>query len=112
MVENENFYTIKDAYLTAVFKGQNIYVQAMYPRKHEMLLGYNVSLEMGWNKIDDIIDFFNGTKEVSLKLIDGNNIKISEYFDIPENSFSLNGLNDALIRAKNECQRIVKNKTF
>ena len=65
-------------------------------------------IDMGWNYLDGIKTFFENTTEVSLKLLSDDNIKIDEYFDIPENKFSLNGLEDALERAKKECSRIVK----
>ena len=94
--------------IPAVFKDQNIYVGALFSSK--FLLGHSVMIDMGWNYLDGIERFFKNTAEVSLKLLSDDNIKIDEYFDIPENKFSLNGLEDALERAKKECSRIVKNR--
>ena len=49
-----------------------------------------------------------GEKEVTLTLKDSEHLKISEYFDVSQETWSLNGFNQALDRAKQECERIVK----
>ena len=105
-VKNEKVSKISNMTIPAVFKDQNIYVGALFSSK--FLLGHSVMIDMGWNYLDGIKSFFQNTTEVSLKLLSDDNIKIDEYFDIPENKFSLNGLEDALERAKKECSRIVK----
>ena len=43
-----------------------------------------------------------------MELKNGSDIKTLDYFDIPKNTFILNGLDSALDRAKNECLKIVK----
>jgi hypothetical protein len=106
-VKNEKVSKISNMTIPAVFKDQNIYVNALFSSK--FLLGHSVMIDMGWNYLDGIESFFQNTTEVSLKLLSDDNIKTDEYFDIPENKFSLNGLEDALERAKKECSRIVKN---
>jgi hypothetical protein len=76
----------------------------------EFLLGHSVWIDLKWNKLLNIKEFFKDEKEISLKLLDSETVKIDDYFDISENRFSLIGLNDALDRAKNECIRIVNER--
>ena len=49
---------------------------------------------------------FDKSHQIELK--NGSDIKTLDYFDIPKNTFILNGLDSALDRAKNECLKIVK----
>ena len=73
-------------------------------------MGHSVWIDISWNELKNIKDFFKQEKEVSLKLLDSETIIVDSYFDIIENKFSLVGLNDALDRAKRECIRIVKER--
>ena len=76
----------------------------------DFLLGHSVWIDLNWNELKNIKDFFKDKEEISLKLLDSETVKVDDYFDISENRFSLVGLNDALDRAKNECIRIVNER--
>jgi len=103
--DNANLHKITGKILKAKFNSEIINVETLYAI--DFLLGYMVFIDMGWNNLDEIKQFFENESEIELILIDGNQIRISDYFDIPKNSFSLEGLNDALDRAREECIRIV-----
>ncbi|MEC8421932.1 MAG: hypothetical protein VXY96_02605 [Pseudomonadota bacterium] len=110
MIENEKISKISNLIIPAVFKEDKINIMALFSINNELLKGYVVWMHMGWNSLENIEKYFQNTSEVSLKLVSNDNININEYFDIPENIFSLNGLKDSLDRAKKECYRIVQNK--
>jgi len=109
-VMNDNVKTLelKDEVIPAIYNKKNINVKILFALK--FLTGYSISIDMGWNKLEDIKDFFKDEKEVTLELLDSKTIKIGDYFDIYTNTFSLIGLKDALDRAKNECIRIVNQR--
>ena len=94
--------------IPANFKGEVINIKLLFANR--FLSGYSVTIDMGWNHLDSIKEYFQGLKKVDLKLLDSGTIKIKEYFDINENTFSLNALNEALERAKKECIKIIKHK--
>ena len=87
---------------SAVFKNTDIQVRTLFPEKITPW-GYMVTLDFGWTKIDDIKLFLSGETRVFLTLTDDENFKPSEYFDIVENSWSLNGLEIALDKARKAC---------
>ena len=64
------------------------------------------TVDLGWNKVEDIKNYFFGKSNVSLVLKDDEKFKPSEYFDLMQNSWSLNGLENALDRARKECRRL------
>ena len=67
---------------------------------------------MGVNTLSNIKNFFQNKNLVSLQLADEKNFKVIDYFDIKEISFSLNGLDEALDRARNECLSIVNKNNY
>ncbi len=105
--ENKNISNLSGI-IPAIFKDIKIGVQILFIKK--FLMGHLVWIDLSWNQLKDIKDFFKNEKEVSLKLLDSETIKADNYFDIIENNFSLVGLSGALDRAKNECIRIVEER--
>ena len=63
-----------------------------------------VYMDLGWLELEDIKTFFDGYDEVSLKLIDDDDFKASDYFDITKNTWSLNRLYEALDLAEKKCK--------
>ena len=72
------------------------------------MMGDLVFIDMGWNDIESIKRYFENSEQVTIELQNGADIKASDYFDIPKNTFVLSGLNSALDRAKEECLKIVE----
>jgi len=74
----------------------------------KVMMGDLVFIDMGWNDIESIKKYFENREQVTIELQNGVDIKASDYFDIPKNTFVLSGLNSALDRAKEECLKIVE----
>ena len=106
--DNKNFNSLSKEVIPAFFKNENIKVEILFASK--FLRGHSVFIDLGWNRLDGIKQYFLNEKEITLKLLDSDDFKVDNYFDINENSYSLVGLNTALDRAKNECVRIVKQR--
>ena len=102
---------IRNKILPAELNGKDMYVKVLFAIPFmKVHLAY---IDMSWNKLENIKDYFDGVEEISLVLkdrnsIDGITILNSDYFDIPANSFSTKGLNNALFRAQAECERLVR----
>tara|TARA_Y100000768_G_scaffold373940_1_gene343133 strand:- start:41 stop:739 length:699 start_codon:yes stop_codon:yes gene_type:complete len=71
------------------------------------MLGDLVFLDMGTYDID-FLKRLKKMEQLTIELQDGVEIKVSDYFDIPKNTFFMDGVNNALDRARAECLKIVK----
>ena len=101
---------IRNKILPAELNGKDMYVKVLFALPFmKVHLAY---IDMSWNKLENIKEYFDGVEEISLVLkdrnsVDGITILNSDYFDIPTNSYSTRGLNTALDRAQAECERLV-----
>ena len=103
---------IKNKILPAKLNEDNIHVKVLFTLP--FLKVHLVYIDIGWNKLENIKEYFHDFKEINLLLEDKKNsegitIKNSDYFDVSLNSFSTKGLNSALDRARAECERLVNN---
>ena len=100
---------IRNKILPAELNGKEMYVKVLFALPFmKVHLAY---IDMSWNKLENIKEYFDGVEEISLLLkdrnsVDGITILNSDYFDIPSNSYSTRGLNSALDRAQAECERL------
>ena len=88
-------------------------ITLVYSTDHLMLPGHMVMISSGLYDLDKHIDFLRKHKnhDVKLEYIFSDfekkmGWKVSDYFDILENSWSLNGVDVALNKAKQICLRI------
>ena len=101
---------IRNKILPAELNGKDMYVKVLFAIPFmKVHLAY---IDMSWNKLENIKEYFDGVEEIKLVLkdrisVDGITILNSDYFDIPSNSYSTRGLNSALDRAQAECERLV-----
>ncbi|MDB4229935.1 hypothetical protein N9805_04555 [Paracoccaceae bacterium] len=103
---------IKNKMIPAELNGNNIYVEILFAIP--FLSVHLAYIDMSWNKLENIKEYFHGSDEISLLLKDRNNhegitIINSDYFDVSFNNYSTKGLNSALDRARAECERLVNN---
>ena len=92
-------------------------IRFVFSTDHLMLPGHVVMISSGLYDLDKHIDFLKKHKnhDVKLKFIFSDfekkmGWKASEYFDILENSWSLNGVDVALNKAKQICLRLEETK--
>ncbi len=90
-------------------------IKLVFSTDHLMLPGHMVMISSGLYDLDKHIDFLRNHKNHDVKLNFVFNDfekkmgwKASEYFDILENSWSLNGVDVALNKAKQICLRLEK----
>jgi hypothetical protein len=106
--KNPKLNELDNKIISAVFKDEKVNLKIITSVK--AMLGDVVFIDMGWNNIESIKSYFQNREQVSIELKSGDGINAFDYFDILKNTFVLNGLNEALDRAKNECLKIVKQK--
>ena len=92
-------------------------ITLVYSTDHLMLPGHMVMISSGLYDLDKHIDFLRKHKnhDVKLEYIFSDfekkmGWKVSDYFDILENSWSLNGVDVALNKAKQICLRLEETK--
>ena len=107
---NKNINKLQNKIIPAVFKNENIKIEIENTSK--FLMGDRVFISMGVNTLSNIKNFFQNKNLVSLQLADEEDFKVIDYFDIKKNSFSLNGMDEALDRARNECLSIVNENNY
>ena len=69
-----------------------------------------------WSSIDRFLEFHEDNDEIYIELLAFYDIEnqlaldfeITEYFDIPKNSWNTQGLEDILFDAKSECLKLLK----
>ena len=90
-------------------------IKVVFSTDHLMLPGHMVMMSSGLYDLDKHIDFLRKHKnhDVKLKFVFNDfekkeGWKASDYFDILENSWSLNGVDVALNKAKQICLRLEK----
>ena len=101
---------LKSVMIPATLNDEAIYVNLLFAIK--FFDDHLVYIDISYNPLEYLKDFFKGQKDVNLILKDRINQKgitliNSEYFDVSQNNFSLNGFNAALDRARNECVRLI-----
>jgi hypothetical protein len=102
---------LESVMIPATLNNDGIYVRLLFAIK--FFDDHLIYVDISYNPLEYLKDYFKGQKEVSLILKDRINQKgitliNSDYFDVSLNNFALNGFNAALDRARNECERLIK----
>ena len=86
------------------FMGQKLSLPVIHAGK--FILGYLVMLDMGVYDLNRLTGILSSTDELSINYLDSNQFKAKEYFDIPFNSWSTNGLKKAVNNAIGQCRAL------
>ena len=117
MVKHPNISEIQGKKIALESMGKLIIadIKVVFSTDHLMLPGHMVMMSSGLYDLDKHIDFLRKHKnhDVKLKFVFNDfekeeGWKASDYFDILENSWSLNGVDVALNKAKQICLRLEK----
>ena len=79
------------------------------------IAGKRTLFTVSTNSIDQFIDFHEDNEEIEIELLNFYDLKkqkiikknITDYFDIPKNSWSLDGLIKSIKKAKSECKKLI-----
>jgi hypothetical protein len=89
--------------ISAMFRGIEIKVQILFAIK-AFPGSHLVYMDLGWLGLESIKAFFDGYDEMSLELIDDDDFKATDYFDIIKNTWATTRLNEALDLAERKCE--------
>ena len=81
----------------------------MYKRQtREFILGHIAMFTLGGYSIEQLVNVHKGSSYISIELIDSEQFKASDYFDVLKNKWSLKNFKLALIKAKSILQPELK----
>ena len=86
------------------FMGQKLSLPVIHAGK--FILGYLVMLDMGVYDLNRLTGILSSTDELSINYLNSSQFKAKEYFDIPFNSWSTNGLEEAIKEASTQCRSL------
>ena len=86
------------------FMGQKLSLPVIHAGK--FILGYLVMLDMGVYDLNRLTGILSSTDELSINYLNSSQFKAKEYFDIPFNSWSTNGLGEAIKEASTQCRSL------
>jgi len=92
---------LKGSYVTTKFNGGEVIVKVVYASP--FLMGHRATIDMGWGGIDELKEILSEKNPLVIEYVDSDEVKITDYFDIPQNSWSNDGVSDALDRAAEMC---------
>ena len=95
---------LKGSYVTTKFNGGEVIVKVVYASK--FLMGHRATIDMGWGGIDELKEILSGENPLVIEYVDSDEVKITDYFDIAQNSWSNDGVSDALDRAVKICGQL------
>tara|TARA_B100001057_G_scaffold254325_1_gene254577 strand:- start:754 stop:1011 length:258 start_codon:yes stop_codon:yes gene_type:complete len=70
------------------------------------LMGHRATIDIGWLEIKDLKSILGSKNPITMKYVDSNQTKITDYFDILENSWSNDGVQGAIDRAVGICDKL------
>ena len=107
--EKSNALDIKYQIISGRFLGHEFQLKLLFFLEHPRG-GRTAWLDLGWSTIAELKSFINKHKTLRLELIDAQNFKVSEHFDVTENSWSVRGMLEALDRAQALCETLSREK--
>ena len=120
--ETFNFYTttkntevkeIEGKNIPIKFNGHELYAKASYV--FPFLLGHRVMFSMGTYQVNEYLDYMSKYETYNVTIVDENlpsrvmqphlikNFNASDYFDVPNNSWDLKGVKEAIGKAQKLC---------
>ena len=102
------------------FNEDELYARASYV--FPFLLGHRVMFSMGSYKVNEYLDYILKYETYAVTIVDENiptrimqphlikNFKASDYFDVPNNSWDLKGVKEAIVKAQKLCLEYKESK--
>ena len=84
--------------------GDGVIMKILYASP--FLMGHRATIDIGWASLDELKKILSKENPISVEYVDSSEIKITDYFDITQNSWSNDGVSDALDRAVDMCKQL------
>ena len=95
---------LKGSYVTTKFMGGEVIVKVV--NVSPFLMGHRATIDMGWASVDELKLILGRENPQVIEYVDSNEVKITDYFDITQNSWSTDGVSNALVRAVSMCRKL------
>ena len=95
---------LQGRYVPTDFMGGEVVVKIIYTSP--FLMGHRAVIDMGWASIAELQAILAEKNPISMEYKDSPELKITDYFDIPHNSWSNEGVKAALNRAVTMCSKL------
>ena len=95
---------LKGSYVTTKFNGGEVIVKVVHASP--FLMGHRATIDMGWASVDELREILSKKNPLTIEYVDSGEVKITNYFDIVQNSWSNDGVSDALDRAVGMCKQL------
>ena len=102
-LENKTIHLSLNGYKIHGLTNQPITAEALYTAP--FLMGSRVLFDSGINLVENMKKGYGAIDAIEIELIDSEDIKISNYFDVPKNAWSTNGMIKALDDAVLLCKK-------
>jgi len=80
-------------------------IRAKIITTREFILGHITMFTLGGYSIEQLVNVHKGSSYISIELIDSEQFKASDYFDVLKNKWSLKNFKPALIKARSICEK-------
>ena len=95
---------LKGSYVTTKFNGGEVIVKVVYASP--FLMGHRATIDMGWGGIDELKEILSGENPLVIEYVDSDEIQITDYFNITQNSWSNDRVSDAVDGAVEMCKQL------
>lgn len=99
--EPANFKKLEGKVFAIEFNGEKI--GARLDGTHRAMAGHLLFFNLGGYGNDELLDHLTKNKKITIRFIDGDGYKASDYFDIPQNEWSTSGISVAFENASQAC---------
>tara|TARA_Y100000294_G_C8522513_1_gene323495 strand:+ start:34 stop:546 length:513 start_codon:yes stop_codon:yes gene_type:complete len=104
MVNNENIKSLKGRVLGLMINDQQVGAEVMFALP--FLSGHSVWFNLGHYYVDDHIDYWKDSKFYEVKIVDNENFKAADFFDVRVNKWSMDNFVDSLKNGHKKCQKL------
>ena len=103
-INNPKIENLGGNYVTTKFMGDEVIMKILYASP--FLMGHRATIDIGWASLDELKKILGKENPISIEYVDSSEIKITDYFDITQNSWSNHGVSNALDRAVDMCKQL------
>ena len=103
-IKNPEIKNLEGNYVTTKFMGDEVIMKILYASP--FLMGHRATIDIGWASLDELKKILSKETLISIEYVDSSEIKITDYFDITQNSWSNDGVSNALDRAVDLCKQL------
>lgn len=104
MANNENIKSLKGRVLGLMINDHQVGAEVMFALP--FLSGHSVWFNLGHYYVDDHIAYWHDTKLYEVKIVDNENFKANDYFDVRVNAWSMANFTETLRVGQKKCQSL------